>query len=208
MQNDPYKNAVKHYDKLLQKIMDENRKIGLKMFPPKKGMRILDVGCGTGLSLKNYQAYECEIFGIDLSPSMVEAARTKLGENADIRVGDVSELPYPNNFFDLALTWVTLHEVSPSVRLKAVQEMIRVTKTNGHILLYDFHFGPTSFPKGWMKKAIRFVFEISAGGDHFKNFRHFIANKGLMPLIESCELQIKAEYYDDNVYAIFLVSPA
>ncbi len=90
MKSDPYKNSTKIYDRFIGPATIVLRKIVLKMILPKKGMRVLEVGCGTGLNLKLYQEAGCEIHGIDLSPSMVNAASKKLGEQADIRVGDAS----------------------------------------------------------------------------------------------------------------------
>jgi ubiquinone/menaquinone biosynthesis C-methylase UbiE len=69
-------------------------------------MKILDVGCGTGrhainLATKGYK----NITGIDLSPTMIRAAREVAKEknvSIDFRVGDARELPFENEF-DAAL---------------------------------------------------------------------------------------------------------
>ncbi|MEN8212132.1 MAG: class I SAM-dependent methyltransferase [Thermodesulfobacteriota bacterium] len=191
MKGDPYKNSTKFYDTFIGPATIALRKIVLKMILPKRGMRILEVGCGTGLNLKLYQEAGCEIYGIDLSPSMVNAASKKLGEQADIRVGDASKMPYPNNYFDLVLAMFTLHEMPDSMRLPVIHEMARVIKTDGHLLLVDFHPGPILFPTGWLYKAIIFFIEMSAGQEHFKNYRDFIANKGLPPLIKTNNLYVE-----------------
>jgi ubiquinone/menaquinone biosynthesis C-methylase UbiE len=69
-------------------------------------MKILDVGCGTGrhainLATKGYK----NITGIDLSPSLIRAAKRVAREKevlVDFRVCDARELPF-NNEFDAAL---------------------------------------------------------------------------------------------------------
>jgi 2-polyprenyl-3-methyl-5-hydroxy-6-metoxy-1,4-benzoquinol methylase len=66
------------------------------------GMKILDVGCGTGrhaisLATKGYK----NITGIDLSPGMIRAAKAVAKEKnvqVDFRVGDARELPFENEF--------------------------------------------------------------------------------------------------------------
>ena len=79
---DPYKKISKVYDKFIEPPTVVLRKIMLKMFPPKEGMRVLEIGCGTGTNLKLYQKAGCEVYGIDLSPSMLKVASNKLGEQA------------------------------------------------------------------------------------------------------------------------------
>ncbi len=191
MGKDPYKDSTKFYDTLVGPATVVLRKIVLKMILLKKGMRILEVGCGTGLNLKLYQEEGCEIYGIDLSPSMVNAASKKLGEQADIRVGDASQMPYQDNSFDLVVGMFTLHEMPGSIRLPVINEMARVIKMDGHLLLVDFHPGPVRFPKGWLYKAAIFFIEMCAGREHFRNYRNFITNKGLLPLIETNNLHIE-----------------
>lgn len=209
MKRDPYKNSTKFYDTVVGPATTTLRKIVLKMILPKKGMRLLEVGCGTGLNLKLYQEAEYEIHGIDLSPSMVKAANKKLGEHADIRVGDASKMPYQDNSFDLVVAMFTLHEMPGSIRLPVINEMARVMKMDGRLLLVDFHPGPVRFPKGWLYKTAIFFIEMSAGREHFRNYRDFIANKGLPPLIETNNLHIeRKKIVGYGNLALFLVSHA
>ncbi len=70
---DPYEKIATRYDRYVEPFLSVIRKIGLKMYPPKQGMRVLDVGCGTGTNLGLYHKHGCHLFGIDRSRSMVEA---------------------------------------------------------------------------------------------------------------------------------------
>jgi 2-polyprenyl-3-methyl-5-hydroxy-6-metoxy-1,4-benzoquinol methylase len=78
----------------------------IKEYLTSPGMKILDVGCGTGrhainLATKGYK----NITGIDLSPGMLSAARKAAQEKnvaVDFRTGDARELPFENEF-DAAL---------------------------------------------------------------------------------------------------------
>ena len=81
---DPYQKFVRRYDALVEPFISALRRMGLKMVPPKDGMLVLDIGCGTGTSLRLYHDAGCRAFGIDLSPSMLAVARNKLGARADL----------------------------------------------------------------------------------------------------------------------------
>jgi 2-polyprenyl-3-methyl-5-hydroxy-6-metoxy-1,4-benzoquinol methylase len=54
---------------------------GLKMFPPREGMQVLDVGCGTGLQLAGYRQAGCRVTGIDASPAMLQVAGRARGHH-------------------------------------------------------------------------------------------------------------------------------
>lgn len=190
---DPYKKLAKYYDTFVEPSINVLRKIVLKMYIPKEGMRVLEVGCGTGTNLKLYQQAGCEVYGIDSSPSMVKVASKKLGEQAEIRLGDASQMPYSDGFFDLVIAMLTLHEMPSLIRFPVMDEMVRVMKQDGRLLLIDFHPGPIRFLKGWLYKTIILFFEIIAGREHFRNYRDFLAGNGLPSLIETNNLYIEKE---------------
>ena len=154
MIKDPYYKLAKYYDRFVDPPTAVIRKIALRMCPIKENMKILEVGCGTGTNLKFYQRFGCEIHGIDSSPSMVKAANEKLGEQANIKLGDASQMPYSDNYFDLVIVMLALHEMQSSLRPLIIDEMARVMKKDGYLLFVDYHPGPIHFPKGWFSKFI------------------------------------------------------
>ncbi|GAF88483.1 unnamed protein product, partial [marine sediment metagenome] len=80
MKVDPYKKNAKLYDTFIGPLTSGLRALGMKMFPPREGMAVLDVGCGTGIHLELYQKAGCNVYGIDQSPSMLQVARNRLGK--------------------------------------------------------------------------------------------------------------------------------
>lgn len=58
-----------------------------------EGNRLLDVGCGTGFSFIPLLERGWQVTGCDISPAMVEAARAKVGDRAELHVADMRELP-------------------------------------------------------------------------------------------------------------------
>jgi demethylmenaquinone methyltransferase/2-methoxy-6-polyprenyl-1,4-benzoquinol methylase len=153
-------------------------------------MKVLDVGCGTGSDLELYHQGGCEVYGVDLSPSMVKVAQKKFGGDADLRVCDASQMPYEDETFDLVLTTLTLHEMSPELCLDVLREMIRVVKQDGRLLLTDFAPKPFDFPIGWLYRFGNLIFEVIAGREHLLNGINFLNRGGLKGLIETFPLRI------------------
>jgi len=189
MNDDPYRKVAGIYDRLFEPLNKGLRSLGARMLPPEQGMKVLDIGCGTGVHLSLYQKTGCKIYGIDISPSMLNVARKRLGEGADLRLGDATKMPYEDNTFDLVLCMLVLHEMEQANRMAVATEMKRVVKPDGHILLIDFHAGPARPLKGWFTKPFIFLSEVAAGRRHFRNYRHFISICGLPCLIEGCRLK-------------------
>lgn len=206
MKGDPYKRFAKFYDVIFEPLNSGLRAIGMKMFPPREGMSVLDVGCGTGIHLERYQKAGCTVSGIDLSPAMLQVARNRLGKAANLYEGDASQMPYPDNEFDLIIMTTVLHEMPASVRSAVIDESIRVLREDGRILLIDFHPGRIQPLKGWLSKSFITLAEISGGREHFKNYRHFIANKGLPALISAHDLMVdKEKIVSGGTMALFLL---
>ena len=190
---DPYRRIAQIYDRLFEPVNGGLRVLGLRMFPPFEGMTVLDVGCGTGIHLERYQKTGCDVFGIDLSPAMLEVARERLGENANLLLADASDMPFSDDQFDLVIMTTVLHEMPQSVRSAVIHEAKRVLKEDGRLLLIDFHTGPVRPLKGWLYKGAITLVEFIAGGEHYKNYRFFLANNGLPGLIASHGLSVDKE---------------
>lgn len=99
--------------------------------------KVLDVGVGTGKNLPYYPA-DIELFGIDISPKMLEKARrraNKLGSEVDLRVMDVENLEFSDSTFDfIVVTFVFCSATDP---VKGLRELARVVKDDGTILMLE-----------------------------------------------------------------------
>jgi ubiquinone/menaquinone biosynthesis C-methylase UbiE len=98
---------------------------------------VLEVAIGTGRNLAFYPK-GIRLTGIDLSPAMLELARERAGElglDADLREDDAQDLPFPDESFDTAVCTLSLCNI-PDDR-KAVDEMKRVLRPSGRLLLLD-----------------------------------------------------------------------
>lgn len=103
-------------------------------------LKILDLGCGTGellLSLSR-QKNNHQLYGVDVSPAMVASARKKLPPEVMVQEADVHDLPFSNNTFDYVLSTEAFHHYYDQG--KALQEMKRVAKKSGRIIVVDINF--------------------------------------------------------------------
>ena len=206
MSEDPYKRVSAFYDRLFEPMNHGLRVLGFRMFMPPRGGTILDVGCGTGSHLEMYQRYGCKLYGIDTSHSMLELAKTRLGDSAELRLTDATQMPYESGCFDLVICMLALHEMDETMRSKVIGEIKRVPKRDGRILFVDFHPGsPHSFD-GWRSRLVILLSEVAAGRRHFRNYRHFMSIGGLPHLIEESQLSIEKEkIVGDDTLALYLL---
>lgn len=93
-----------------------------------KGREVLEVGCGTGLILQRLQGIAKRAAGVDLSPGMLALARER---GLDVREGNATALPFPDDSFDVAVSFKVLAHV-PDVAV-ALREMCRVVRPGGHV---------------------------------------------------------------------------
>ena len=64
------------------------------------GMRVLEVGCGSGVFLRAAADRGAAVAGLDASAALIDLARARVPE-ADLHVGDLQVLPYENDAFDV-----------------------------------------------------------------------------------------------------------
>lgn len=203
MPKDPYAWSAKLYDSVVEPFAKKLRAIGDDLFYPDPGMTVLDIGCGTGTHLEIYQKAGCRVFGIDLSPSMVEISRKKLDGRGEIYLGDASHLPFADEAFDFVVSSITIHEMPAEVRSAVMKETKRVLKMSGRYLIIDYHVGETLFPQIIFHRTVTLFFEILAGREHYQNYREFMNNGGLQPYIDECGYSIDKQKTIDAGEMVF-----
>jgi ubiquinone/menaquinone biosynthesis C-methylase UbiE len=103
-----------------------------------EGHRVLDVGCGAGPLSAALRAKGAIVTGFDASPAMIDLARHRLGEDADVRVGDLGQpLPYDDGSFDEVVASLVLHYLEDWAGPLA--ELRRVLRPGGRLLVSVNH---------------------------------------------------------------------
>jgi len=98
----------------------------------REGMRLLDVGCGTGVVALTASRQGMEVEGIDLTPELINRANENskiMGLKAKFVEGDAEFLPYKENDFDIILSQYG-HMFAPRPSI-VVKELARVLKPGG-----------------------------------------------------------------------------
>ncbi len=110
-----------------------------------EGSAVLDAGTGPGVLLVELaeRRPDLQLTGVDLSADMVAAAQRNLarfGDRASVHVGDVTNLPFPDDSFDLIVSSISVHHWDDPEA--AVPELARVLRPGGQVYIYDFPFAP------------------------------------------------------------------
>lgn len=92
----------------------------------KDNCRILDIGCGKGFFLYDFQKFmpNSDVYGLDISNYAIENSKEEI--KAKITLGNATSLPWEDNFFDLVISLQTLHNLHNFDLEKALKEMERV----------------------------------------------------------------------------------
>lgn len=106
--------------------LDLGIKLMLDLLDPKPGQRVLDVGCGTGISLLPLLDKGLYLTGLDPSPYMLDIATKRFGGAVDLHRGTAEDLPFEDNAFDCAVFFTSLEFTQRPA--KAVEEACRVAK--------------------------------------------------------------------------------
>jgi ubiquinone/menaquinone biosynthesis C-methylase UbiE len=193
------------YDLVVEPMQAGVRRVAVEFVPPDPAWQVLDVGCGTGTGMVPYVEAGCTVVGVDVSPSMLERARARLGDRVELYHTDGESLPFEAGRFDLVTTSMVLHEVPADRRTGFVDQMARVAGAGGRLQIVDFGFGSLR-PKGWALRAVSELVEQLSG--HYSQYRSFKAAGGVPEVVDTAGHRLEREKIvaGGNI-GIFVVAP-
>lgn len=106
------------------------------------GMRVLDCATGTGdlaFAFKRAVGDQGQVTGLDFSPRMIALATVKPDNTerpVEFMIGDVLEMPFPDNTFDIASIAFGIRNVDDPVA--GLSEMARVVRPGGRVAILEF----------------------------------------------------------------------
>jgi len=141
----------------------QGRKATLKLAGQMKlnaNAQVLDIGSGLGGAARTLaEEYDCHVTGIDLTKAFCDASSVlsdwvSLGEITDFRQGDATNLPFPDNQFDAA---ITIHvAMNIPAKDKMYEQARRVLKQGGIFAVYDIlqgEGGKVLYPAPWARDS-------------------------------------------------------
>lgn len=179
--------------------------------------RCLDVGCGLGYTTRLLTAHlpaPQNVIGVDADPDLVGAARDKRGEDAvaEFREADATDLPFPDDTFDLVFgRFLLAHVPEPEA---VVREYSRVARDGALILVQEPDFQSIAFhpPSPSHQKSIELagqLFDIHIG----RKCWHLLRDAGLEDLSVRADVPVEAGPGDlrlrsQSVRSISAIGPA
>ena len=134
--------VVSRFYALAEGIFEKGlRQRGLQLLSVVPGEIVLEIGVGTGYSLKeiaNSVGENGKAYGIDITPQMLELTRKRLQEaglmdRVELNEGDARSMPYEDNKFDAAYLASTLELFDTLDIPKVLNEIKRVLKPGGRL---------------------------------------------------------------------------
>lgn len=176
------------YDKIIAPNQDKLFLIIKNLIEPNS--TIIDVGCGTGRFSFTIADKSKSVLGIDLSSRNIEKANSNLAKYPNEKISflhaDISEIISKNYHFDYAVMTYVIHEVNEEERINLLKDISNVTDK---IIIGDYLVPK---PNGFWS-VLNEVVEFAAGNEHYKNYKNYVHNGGLIFLAEKAELKIIKE---------------
>src|SRR3989344_2037271 len=128
-------------------------------------VKILELGCGAGNNLWFLAREGFSVWGIDASLTATKFAKKRFsaeGLKGEIILGDITNLPYPDDFFDLCIDRATLSCLTKESIARAISEISRVLKRGG--ILYSEMFSDLHGHKRYGRKISENLWGDFSGG--------------------------------------------
>ena len=190
-----YDNIAKHFSKTRRIKWDWITNF-IKSLPPNS--HILDIGCGNG---RNMQYENYNFTGVDSSIEFLKICQEK---NLNVVKADMCNLPFGNNSFDAIIAIASFHHLSNNKRrIKSLNEMERVLKSNGKILISNWSINQPISTKRKFNFGDNFV-EWNKQGEIFTRYYYIFRQREFENYFNDLKLKISTyEWnYGNDIYTI------
>ncbi|MFW6140610.1 MAG: class I SAM-dependent methyltransferase [Acidobacteriota bacterium] len=173
------------YDIFLGTVLNKTRRYAGSYINKFRLFPALDLCCGTGAQCSHIQ--KGKIFGTDIDAKVLEYAKFRLPYVPFI-CADGIDLPFKGNQFQSAVIAYALHEKSRPVRSEMMQEVKRVLKKDGKLIIIDYE-SPIDLPSR-LGRIMTYFIERNAGKEHFQNGQHFLRQGGLKNFLSEYRIKV------------------
>jgi ubiquinone/menaquinone biosynthesis C-methylase UbiE len=158
---------VGKYDTYMKRITlgreGQLRNMTVDLAKIKQGDSVLEIGCASGsltMAAKRKAGVSGSVAAIDLIPGMIEESREKAkkaGLDINFQAGSIENIPFEDRMFDVVMCSFMIFHMSEGVRSKGIEEIFRVLKPGGRLLVLDLAIPRKAWSTRLMKLALGFM---------------------------------------------------
>lgn len=127
-------------------------------------LKILDIGCGAGSNTVLFAQEGFQTYATDISENGLRVTKRRLEDNnldAVLKNAGMENQPFPDNFFDGAISFGVFYYNTREVYQKAVDELYRILKKGGRAFVFSRTIDDCRFGKG--KEIEKNTFVLTSG---------------------------------------------
>jgi len=157
-----------------------------------------DIGCGNGKNMRYRQ--DIKFMGMDLCEKFIEICQNL---NLNVVHGNILSIPFESNYFDNVISIAVIHHLkTKDERIKAISELIRITKPGGKILIYVWAFEQdVTSKRKFETQDVLVPFRLKNSDKSFDRFYHVYIFGELEGELEQ-EVQNKTVYIEKVGYEL------
>ena len=166
---------------------------------PKQSI-IGDIGCGNGKNM--FYRKDCINLGCDFSENLVKLCNEK---KLQVIQGNILNVPFQDNLFDTTLCIAVLHHLSTKeMRKQAIQELIRITKKKGRILILVWAFEQEESSRRRFKKQNNLIDWKNKKGEILGRRYYYVFKKNELESLIPENIQIEKSFYEKSNWGVIL----
>jgi len=163
--------------------------------------KVSDVGCGNGRNCLERQD-ELNYIGFEIVDNFIEISRSK---GINVIKSNILDIQSHDDIYDYTMCIAVIHHLdSEERRIKAIQELVRITKPGGKILIYVWAKEQKKFSH-YNDNSIMVPWKVIKTGEVYERFYYLFENGELETLVEKSNTDVKIienGYQRDNYYVI------
>jgi len=165
-----------HIDGYEEHMLTEDGKEAYKKLAeliPSNAVKILDLGCGTGLELAEIfkRLPSVSVVGIDLTQAMLDKLKQKYHDkNIELICGNFFDIDLGENTFDAAISFQTMHHFSHVEKVGLYTKIRKALKSNGAYIECDYMVTEQSVEDELYAENARLRFEMNIPRGEFYHF--------------------------------------
>ena len=144
-----------------------------RLLPRHRGSRILDLGCGTGLELDYYFAFNpsAKVTGIDLAADMLKVLKKKFSDKAvTVIQGSYFDVPFEDNCYDAVVSVESLHHFSKLEKVALYKKIFKALTAGGYFILTDYFASSNEQENFFRQELLRLKSEQGITDNEFYHY--------------------------------------